>query len=128
MRTNHNLLAGKMEVLKIDSLVEFSPVKYGKVPLKNTHGLVRLLCFEPSQNVPLHKHTSGDEVFYVVSGEAQFMFDEEMVQVEQGSFVKAVAGTFHGWKNGSNRLILISVLIPPSSYEVAEQAAKMEFL
>jgi quercetin dioxygenase-like cupin family protein len=116
-----------MEILKISSLTEFSPVKYVKVPLKNTKGLVRLLCFEPGQSVALHKHPEGDEIFYVLSGAAEFTIGEETARIEAGSFVKAPAETFHSWKNGPEKLILISVLIPPSSYELAERATKMEF-
>lgn len=115
-----------MEVLKIGSLAEFSLAKYVRVPLQNTKGLMRLLCFEPSQSVALHKHPESDEIFYVLRGKAEFTVDEETVRVETGSFVKAPAKTFHGWKNGSERLILISVLIPPSSYKLADRAAKME--
>jgi len=117
-----------MDVLKIDSLAEFSSEKYVKVPVQNTSGLVRLLCFEPGQSVALHKHPYGDEIFYVLSGRAELTVDKETARIEAGSWVKAAAGTFHGWKNGSERLILISVLIPPSSYKLAEQAARMEFV
>jgi len=117
-----------MEVLKIDSLAQFSSVKYEKVPVPNTGGLVRLLCFEPDQSVDVHKHPRGDEVFYVLSGRAEFSVGKETARIEGGSFVKAAAGTFHSWKNGSERLILVSVLIPPSSYRLAEQAAMMEFV
>jgi len=99
-----------------------------KVPVPNTKGLVRLLCFEPGQSVALHKHPDGDEVFYVLSGRAEFTVGKKTTRIEAGSFVKAAVGTFHGWKNGSERLILISVLISPSSYKLAEQAAKMEFV
>jgi len=116
-----------MEISRIDSVAEFSSEKYVKVPLKNTNGLVRLLCFENGQSVALHKHLDADEIFYVLSGKAEFTVGKETAQIEEGSFVKAVAGTFHGWKNGSEKLILISVLIPPSSYKLAEQASKMEF-
>jgi len=119
---------GKMEILKIDSLAEFSSAKYVKVSVPDTNGLVRLLCFEPSQSVAFHKHPDGDEVFYVLRGKADFTVGKETARVEAGSFVKAAAGVFHGWNNGSERLLLISVLIPPSSYGLAERAAKMEFL
>ena len=117
-----------MDILKLNSLTEFSSVKYVKVPVLNTTGLVRLLCFEPGQSVALHKHPEGNEVFYVLSGRAEFTVGKETARIETGSFVKAEAGILHGWKNGSERLILISVLIPPSSYKLAEQAAKMEFV
>jgi len=117
-----------MEVLKVDSLAEFSSSSYVKVPVPNTNGLVRLLCFEPGQSVAFHRHPDGDEVFYVLRGKADFTVGRETARVEAGSFVKAEAGTFHGWNNGSERLILVSVLIPPSSYGLAERAARMEFL
>jgi len=117
-----------MEILRTDTLAEFSPAKYVRIPLKNTNGLVRLLCFEPGQTVALHQHPEGDEVFFVLCGRAEFTVGEETALIEAGSFVKAEAETFHGWKNGSERLILISVLIPPSSYTLAEQVATMKFL
>ena len=115
-----------MEILKIDSLAKFSWNKYVKTPIMNTNGLVRLLCLEPDQSVALHRHPDGDEVFYVLSGRAEFTLGNETARIEAGSFAKVAAGTFHGWKNASERLILISVLIPSSSYELAEQAAKMD--
>jgi len=117
-----------MEILKIESLATFSSKGYMKVPIKNTNGLLRLLCLEPGQSVMLHKHPHGDEVFYVLSGKAELKAGKETAQVEARSFVKAAAGTVHGWKNGSERLFLISVLIPSSSYNLVEQAAKMEFV
>ncbi len=117
-----------MKILKTDSLAEFSLTKYVRVLVPNTNGLVRLLCFEPGQSVAFHTHPDGDEVFYVLMGKADFTAGKETARVGAGSFVKAAAGIFHGWNNGSERLVLISVLIPPSSYSLAEQAAKMEFL
>jgi len=116
-----------MDVSKLTSLAEFSPDKYVRVPVKNSGGLVRLLCFEPSQVVALHRHSEADEIFYVVSGAAEFTKGEETARLDTGSIVKAEAGMFHGWKNGSTRLILFSVLIPLVSYNLADQAAKMEF-
>jgi quercetin dioxygenase-like cupin family protein len=119
---------GKMEILKTDSLAKFSLDKYVRVLIPNTNGLVRLLCFEPGQSVAFHRHPDGDEVLYVVMGKADFTVGKETARVEAGSFVKAAAGSFHGWNNGSERLILISMLVPSSSYNLAEQTARMEFL
>jgi len=36
-----------MEITNLDSLIEFSPERHVRVPIKGTNGLVRLLCFEP---------------------------------------------------------------------------------
>jgi len=117
-----------MDVTKIESLARFSSEKYVKVPISHTKGLMRLLCFEPRQEVPLHRHPEADEVFYAVEGVAAFSAGNETIWVSTGSLVKANAGTPHGWKNGSSNLILFSVLLPISSYPVAERAARMEFL
>jgi len=115
-----------MKASKISSLAEFSSVKYTKVSVPNTNGLVRLLCFEPGQSVALHRHPEGHEVFYILTGTAEFTVEGETNRVEAEAFVTAKAGTFHRWKNGSERLILISILIPPSSYRLAEKATRME--
>ena len=117
-----------MDVANLESLTRFSPEKYVRVPVEGTNGLVRLLCLESKQQVALHLHPEADEIFYVVKGAATLGIGERTAQVQAGSIVKADAGTHHGWKNGPNRLILLSVLLPVSAYHVAEQAAKMEFV
>ena len=117
-----------MDVANLESLTRFSPEKYVRVPIEGTNGLVRLLCFEPEQQVALHMHPEADEIFYVVKGAATLDIKEKTTQVQTGSIVKADAGIRHAWKNGSERLILLSVLLPVSAYHVAEQAARMEFV
>lgn len=117
-----------MAVADLEALARFSLEKYVRVPIEGTNGLVRLLCFEPRQEVALHLHPEADEVFYVAKGAAAFMKGEETTRVEAGSLVKADAGARHGWKNGSDRLILLSVLLPVSAYHVADRAARMEFV
>jgi len=50
------------------------------------------------------------------------------VNVKNGFFVKAPAGVLHQWKNGKDRLVLISVLISPSSYAHAEKIIETMFV
>jgi len=116
-----------MEITNLNSLVKFSPDKYMKMPIKGTEGLIRLLCFEPYQAVPIHKHPDADEAFYVLKGEGEITVGAELAKVKMGRFVKAPAGVPHGWKNGEKQLVLISFLIHPSNYELAERIARMEF-
>jgi len=87
-----------------------------------------LLCFEPDQTVPLHKHLKADEYFFVIRGRGRVTLGSEETEVESGCIIKATAGLPHQWKNSSERLILLSVLIPPSSYKFADEAAKMEII
>jgi quercetin dioxygenase-like cupin family protein len=115
-----------MNMMNVESLVEFSTDKYVRVPLENTRGLVRFLCFEPDQDVPCHRHPEADKAFFILKGSGTFTKGSEIIQLAAGNIVKAEAGVFHMWKNGSERLTLLSVLIPSLSYDVAEEAAKME--
>jgi quercetin dioxygenase-like cupin family protein len=113
-------------VSRVDLIAKFTSDKYNRIPINGTEGLIRLLCFEPGQSVPLHRHLKADEYFFVIRGEGKVTLGTEETAVESGSIIKAIAGLPHQWKNGSERLVLLSVLIPPSSYKFADEAAKME--
>jgi quercetin dioxygenase-like cupin family protein len=116
-----------MEIIEISSITAFSSDKYNKIPINNTKGLLRLLCFEPSQRVPPHKHPNGDEYFYVIKGRGKVTVGKEEIEVESGILVRAPAGIVHQWKNGLEELVLLSVLIPPACYESADETTKMEY-
>jgi len=123
------LMKGKMmEIINLDSLVRFSPEKYVRAPIRGTEGLVRLLCFEPHQTVPVHRHPDADEIFYVLKGEGEATVGSEQARVRESFFVRAPAGVSHGWRNGESQLVLISCLIRSANYELAEQIARMEFV
>jgi quercetin dioxygenase-like cupin family protein len=117
-----------LNIPRVDLLAVFSPNKYEKVPIDGAKGLLRLLCFEPQQSVPLHVHTRADEYFYVVKGEGRITLGNDEAEAQSGCIVKAPAGVPHQWKNGSKRLILFSVLISTQSYEFADESAKMDFI
>jgi len=116
----------RVKVLKVDSVAIFSSDNYSKISIKDAQGLLRLLCFEPGQYVPLHKHLNGDEYFYVIKGKGKVTIGKEEEEVGPGCIVKASAGVSHQWKNGPQRLVILSVIIPPQSYKSADEATKME--
>ena len=111
---------------RVDLIATFTSNKYNKIPINGAKGLLRLLCFEPYQSVPLHRHPKADEYFFIIKGEGKVTLGSEETDVESGCIIKAKAGMPHQWKNGSKRLVLLSVLIPPSSYKFADEATKME--
>jgi quercetin dioxygenase-like cupin family protein len=113
---------------RVDLIATFTSNKYNRIPINGTKGLVRLLCFEPDQGVPLHRHPKADEYFFVTRGKGKVTLESEETDVESGCIIKAAAGLPHRWKNGSERLILSSVLVPPSSYKFADDLAKMEII
>jgi quercetin dioxygenase-like cupin family protein len=116
-----------LNLTKIDLLAVFSSDKYSKIPIIGAKGLLRLLCFEPGQCVPLHKHLNGDEYFYVIKGKGKIIIGNEEEETESGCIIKAPAGVPHKWTSGSRRLILLSVIIPSKAYDFSNEATKMEF-
>ena len=119
------MLVKKM-ISRAGLIATFTSEKYNKIPVDGAEGLLRLLCFEPDQSVPLHRHPKADEYFFVIRGEAKVTLGSEESDVESGCIIKAKAGLPHKWKNGSERLVLLSILIPPSSYKSADEATEME--
>jgi quercetin dioxygenase-like cupin family protein len=117
-----------LNIPRVDLLAVFSPDKYEKVPIDDAKGLLRLLCFEPKQSVPLHVHRRADEYFYVIRGKGKITLGKDEAEVQSGCIVKAAAGVPHQWKNGPHRLILLSVLISTRSYELADESTEMEFV
>lgn len=117
-----------MEIAPVESLVKFSPERYMRGPIEGTQGLVRLLCFEPHQTVPNHRHPDADEVFYVLKGKGEITVGSEQAEVGEGCFVRAPTGVSHGWKNLGGRLVLISCLIHSANYALAKAIARMEFV
>ncbi len=113
-----------MNVLKVDSLAAFSSEGYRRVPIDGARGLLRLLCFDSEQSVARHSHPKVDEYFYVVQGKGKLTVGKEEAEVGTGSIVRVPAGVLHRWQNGPQRLILFSVLVPPSSYELGDEATR----
>jgi quercetin dioxygenase-like cupin family protein len=113
---------------EVDSIATFSHDKYSKISISGTKGLTRLLCFEPNQNVPLHKHPEGDEYFFVIQGKGKIKIGNEETEAGSGTIIRAPANMLHQWKNGAGKLVLLSVLISSSCYELAEKTLKMEYI
>jgi quercetin dioxygenase-like cupin family protein len=122
-------VGGEKELIsRADLIATFTSNKYNKIPINDAKGLLRLLCFEPDQNVPLHRHSKADEYFFVIRGTGKVTLGSEEIDVGSSCIIKAAAGLPHQWKNGSERLVLLSILIPSSSYKLADEAAKMEII
>jgi quercetin dioxygenase-like cupin family protein len=113
---------------RIDLIATFTSNKYNKIPINGAKGLLRLLCFEPYQSVPLHRHSKADEYFFVIRGKGKVTLGNKEIDAEPSCIIRAKANMPHQWKNGSERLVLLSVLIPISSYKFADEATRMEVI
>lgn len=103
-----------MQVVNIDAVKEFSKEKFvKKVLIATEKGIMNLLCYEPKQELPLHRHEASDEFFYVIEGVAGFAIGNEKFEAKSGSACYAPYGVMHGIKNaGKNRLVVLSVQAP----------------
>ncbi len=113
---------------KVESLAMFSSEKYCRVPILDTKGLIRLLCFEPGQSVALHTHPKSDECFFVVEGKGKITIGGKQQDAESGCIMKAPAGVAHQWKAGAHRLTLLSMLMPTSAYDLANEATEQKLV
>jgi len=57
----------------------------------------------PGQQVSAHHHEHICEVFYLLSGEGEFIIDGETVEVGEGSTIRIDAGEVHAVVNSSDK-------------------------
>ena len=59
--------------MKVNDIKEFNADKLmKKVPLDTEKVVFNTYFFKPRQILPLHKHPSSDELFYIVEGVGEF--------------------------------------------------------
>jgi mannose-6-phosphate isomerase-like protein (cupin superfamily) len=63
------------------------------------------------RNVPLHKHSDSDEVFYCIGGSGFGVFEDRDLKLEVGQTFVVPAGTMHAMKTDSE-IYVCSFLIP----------------
>jgi quercetin dioxygenase-like cupin family protein len=70
------------------------------------------LAYAAGDTVGLHAHMRSDEIFFVVSGSAQFTVDGEEVEMQEGDMLHAGAGERHAIAAGPDGLVLFVVVAP----------------
>jgi quercetin dioxygenase-like cupin family protein len=71
----------------------------GFIPNVATFGMA---TFKPGQSVPAHKHDAAYEVFYILSGKAQFIVNGETIILEPGDCITIEPGEEHPQSNSFN--------------------------
>jgi mannose-6-phosphate isomerase-like protein (cupin superfamily) len=75
------------------------------------------LRFDPGFTVDPHVHEDHADSFYVLEGEAEFTFGDEIVRVSAGTWVTAPVGTRHGFRNvGDSELRLLNIHAPNTGF------------
>lgn len=102
--------------------------RYDELPLTNVPLFVEedlrgcLLGFLPGQELPVHVHDHGHEVFDVLAGCGTMYLDGEAVELHPGDVVFVPAGVRHGFKNTSDDRWLVRATIQQRVY--ARQAVR----
>src|SRR5438552_2192553 len=103
-----------MQVLKVDSLVQFSDEKMQKIPLfDSTKYFCDLYCLKPGQDQKIHSHPASDKIYFVVRGRGMFHIGGEERELGMGEAVIARPGEPHGVRNGSDQDLVLLVFMTP---------------
>ncbi len=79
--------------------------------------------------VPPHVHDAHTDSFYVLEGEIEFTIGDETVIAGPGTFVAALAGVRHGFRNpGPGRARFLNIQAPAAGFvaRVREQSRRSE--
>ncbi|MFA7209795.1 MAG: cupin domain-containing protein [Parcubacteria group bacterium] len=68
----------------------------GFIPNVATFGMA---TFKPGQSVPAHKHDAAYEVFYILSGKAEFIVDGKKIELTAGDCITIEPGETHTQSN-----------------------------
>jgi quercetin dioxygenase-like cupin family protein len=78
---------------------------------------VNEIAFDPSFEVPPHRHDDHVDAFYVLEGTVDFTVEEEVVRAGPGTVVAAPPGTLHGFRNpGPGRARLLNLHAPDAGF------------
>lgn len=72
---------------------------------------------------PLHRHLVEDEMFYVLSGTAEFRCDTEVLTAQPGDFVLLPVGLPHTFLVGPDEPLRVLQLSTPAGFEAFARAA-----
>ena len=73
---------------------------------------ISLSIFKPDEEMPFfHKHKKNEEVYVIIKGKAQFIVDEEIIDLSEGSFIKIKPEEARYYKNSSSSEELIIMVI-----------------
>ncbi len=103
-------------VYDLSAMQKFAPGKIGfRQPFVELPTIgCSLTCLEPGQVVPAHAHTSADDIWVVLEGQAvYFQGGGRTSQIREGMLALAKAGETHGARNdGPGRFVFVSAFAP----------------
>ena len=66
---------------------------------------------EKGKGIPFnHKHKEHEEVYVVIKGEGEFIIDDEVTPVKEGSIIRIAPNGNRSWRNNSNDNLIMMVI------------------
>jgi mannose-6-phosphate isomerase-like protein (cupin superfamily) len=84
---------------------------------RGAFGLVEQLMVPPGFASPYHIHHREDESFYIIEGEAAFVFDGKWLKAGPGAFLFGPREIPHGFKIVGSAPARLLVLVSPAGFE-----------
>lgn len=107
---------------QVEAVTHSESASYGKYLIERSKGLVRILSLSINQEVSPHSHkVAGHEYFYVIKGRGTLFAENEQAQVETGMMLSVPAEVQHGWKNITEEMLIVSILMPEAAYKEASE-------
>lgn len=70
-----------------------------------------------SKDYGAHRHNTIEETFLILEGHLEFLLGEEILQLNEGDFVRVPKGTKHGYQNVSGSPTRMLVTFLPGGFE-----------
>ena len=105
---------------KKKSLWILGDIYTSKISGDETHGIYSVWEIEvpPNNGPPLHKHSMGDEAFYVLEGEFSFPYGNKEAKVaDKGQLINAPRGQSHTYKNIGKAVGKLLLINTPPNFE-----------
>jgi len=72
---------------------------------------------KPGDGIPVHKHSSEEELIFIEKGNGIFTFGDEEFEVTTGSMALVPRMVWHGLRNESNKILRMVFGYTPSGFE-----------
>jgi mannose-6-phosphate isomerase-like protein (cupin superfamily) len=76
-----------------------------------------IIAIAPGREVEAHVHQDEDDAFYILEGELTFFFGDDEAVAGPGTFVLAVSGLEHGFRNDGEQPVRMLNIHAPAGFD-----------
>jgi quercetin dioxygenase-like cupin family protein len=109
---------------KVKNLLDGSMSQYGdtavpKIPVFVGNDMTsEVYFFKPNQILKMHRHPSGEQIFFILKGEGKMLVGENGFDIHPGSSIFVPAGDWHEIINGTvSEMVAVQVTKVGAGFE-----------